>query len=41
MIEVLAVHRANQGDVVGVLRDVRQGLGYVHAALAVASKLEG
>jgi len=35
MVERLGVHRANQGDVVGAGRQVRQEVGQLHAALAV------
>ena len=39
MVERLGVHRADQGDVVGAGRQVRQEVGQLHAALAVLREL--
>ena len=39
MVERLGVHRADQRDVVGTGRQVRQEVGKLHAALAVLGEL--
>jgi hypothetical protein len=39
VVAVFGIHRADDGDVVGVLRDVRQNFGEFEAALAVFGEL--
>jgi hypothetical protein len=39
VVDLLGVHRADDGDVIGVLGDVRQDVGNFHPALSVAGKV--
>ena len=38
MVELVGLHRANQAEIVGTGADVRQKIGDLHAALAIADE---